>query len=462
MLINAVLSSTMQRFSAMRFPVSNILLITDVARLRKLFGNLTEDKNIRLRVVNNLEKGGEEIVIEKPDIVFVQTHLSGLSPDILLMHLKKQLGRKRSRFVLLASPGQINPDIIKPYQGWLDSSLDDTLLLSELDQLVASLLGKVKKREEISPLVDLKDENITPQLTITSDSPDLTTIAPVSKDAPELDISPDDQLPAILPTPNEPSLEEQGITYPPRQRLKVYSDFNISFDSAVTTTKEPETLEQAAPHHSEDWNSEEIDTAAVKYVRSKKGMFLLWLAPVVVAVIVLTYFQQKNPTEPTTSKISLAVKAVVPPTPPPSPAAGQIKEVVKPDQKESTLSRPDPLPLTALPKFIPAAGLVKKYSVDNPGWEQYLGGEIEFRLLKKDKTIKVIQVIDKGLAGLSEQFVQRIFQEVTGNKTSLSALNSEKKEGYEIQRGSIAKNIRLVYYRDEKGGKLRAFVLTWQ
>ena len=79
------------------FPVSNLLLITDVARLRKIFSRLTEDKNIRLRVVNNLEKGGEEISIEKPDVVFVQTHLSGLSSDILLMHLKKQLGRKLGR-----------------------------------------------------------------------------------------------------------------------------------------------------------------------------------------------------------------------------------------------------------------------------------------------------------------------------------------------------------------------------
>jgi hypothetical protein len=39
---------------------------------------------------------------------------------------------------------------------------------------------------------------------------------------------------------------------------------------------------------------------------------------------------------------------------------------------------------------------------------------------------------------------------------------SEKKEGYEIQRGKVADNIKVVYYRDENGGKLRAFVLTWQ
>ena len=128
--------------------MSNLLLITDVARLRKIFGRLTDDKNIRLRVVNNLEKGGEEIVIEKPDVVFVQTHLSGLSADILLMHLKKQLGRKRSRFVLLASPSQINDSILKPYQGWLDTSAEDSQLLPDLQRLLATLLKKPKPGEE--------------------------------------------------------------------------------------------------------------------------------------------------------------------------------------------------------------------------------------------------------------------------------------------------------------------------
>ncbi|HCE66134.1 MAG TPA: hypothetical protein DER40_01025, partial [Geobacter sp.] len=87
--------------------MNNILLITDVARLGNVFGRLTDDSTVRLRIANNLEKGGEEIAIDKPDVVFVQTHLSGLSAEILIMHLKKQLGRKRSRFVLLAAPGQV-------------------------------------------------------------------------------------------------------------------------------------------------------------------------------------------------------------------------------------------------------------------------------------------------------------------------------------------------------------------
>jgi len=40
--------------------------------------------------------------------------------------------------------------------------------------------------------------------------------------------------------------------------------------------------------------------------------------------------------------------------------------------------------------------------------------------------------------------------------------SSEKKEGYEIQRGKLSDNLKVMYYRDDQGSKLRAFVLTWQ
>ncbi|MEI6704637.1 MAG: hypothetical protein WCL71_14065, partial [Deltaproteobacteria bacterium] len=96
--------------------MSDLLLITDMARLSRVFERLADDNTFSIRVVNNLEKGGEEIAIQKPDVVFVQTHISGLSADILLKHLKKQLGRKRSRFVLLATPGQVSNDVLKLYK----------------------------------------------------------------------------------------------------------------------------------------------------------------------------------------------------------------------------------------------------------------------------------------------------------------------------------------------------------
>jgi hypothetical protein len=85
----------------------------------------------------------------------------------------------------------------------------------------------------------------------------------------------------------------------------------------------------------------------------------------------------------------------------------------------------------------------------------------EFKVLREAKKIKAIQVIDRGGQGVPESFMKGVLRQVTKN-TVLITESSEKKDDYEIQRGRIADNIKVVYYRDESGGKLRAFVLTWQ
>jgi hypothetical protein len=473
--------------------VSNLLLITDVARLRKIFGRLTEDKNIRLRVVNNLEKGGEEITIEKPDVVFVQTHLSGLSADILLMHLKKQLGRKRSRFVLLASPGQTSDAILKPYQGWLDTAAEDSQLLADLHQLLDTLLSKPKKGEESVSPEPAAEADFKPQPVSTAESSALLGTPPVSEAIPPQQPHSELQLTVAAPSTAEPSLEEQGITYAPRQRLKVYSEFNSSFDHAVSSTSEPETLEQATPALAHDWHDESIDSVESKPVRSKKGTFLLWLAPVVIAVVVITYLQQHKPAakpEPTVAKTAPAAAAKpaaqtpspAAPTPVPAkapavtgttpPAAPQDQERMSDKAVLSAIaenrSPKSPAPAapsaarpTILPDFIPRYGFDKQFSAANPGWERYKGQVTEFKVFREGQAIKAIQVIDRGGNGVPESFMKGVLRQVV-KKPALNIDSSEKKEGYEIQRGRIADNIKVVYYRDENGGKLRAFVLTWQ
>jgi hypothetical protein len=122
----------------------------------------------------------------------------------------------------------------------------------------------------------------------------------------------------------------------------------------------------------------------------------------------------------------------------------------------TTAARP-----TNLPDFIPRYGFDKPFSVANPGWERYKGQVTEFKVLREGQAIKAIQVIDRGGQGVPESFMKGVLRQVTKNP-NLKAETSEKKEGYEIQRGRIADNIKVVYYRDENGGKLRAFVMTWQ
>ena len=476
----------MAYFPEEEFPVSNLLLITDVARLRKVFGRLTEDKNIRLRIVNNLEKGGEEITIEKPDVVFVQTHLSGLSADILLMHLKKQLGRKRTRFVLLASPSQTSDAILKPYQGWLDTSAEDGPLLAELHRLLATLLNKPKKGGE--PAEPESAASVTagapPALTGEASAP--PDIPPASESSTPQHTDNDLEFPVITAASSEPSLEEQGITYAPRQRLTVYSEFNSSFDSAVNSTPEPEPLEQATPVLAHDWNAETIDTIETTQVRSKKGAFLLWLVPVIIVVVIITLIQQQKsslkpePAKTVSAAGGTAKPAVAAPAAPaaspakvPVPTAAVVPQeqdrmsdkavlsAIAENRNQKEASPPSATRPTALPAFIPRNGLDKQFSAANPGWERYKGQVTEFKVLRQGPAIKAIQIIDRGGNGVPESFLKGVLSQVA-KKPSLSIDSAEKKEGYEIQRGRVAENIRIVYYRDESSGKLQAFVLTWQ
>ena len=445
--------------------MNNLLLITDVARLQTIFGRLAEDNNFSLRIVNDLEKGGEEIAIEKPDVVFVQTHLSGLSADILLMHLKKQLGRKRARFVLLASPGQTNDAILKLYHGWLNTSDEDDQLLAELKELLEVLSNKPKVSED-------------------SRSEDLIA----STDSRQ------QQLSASTPTGTDASIEEQGLTYVPRQRLKSNSGFSNSLDSAVRGAPEAESLERETPAKNFGWN----DARGYTQPLSKKNKFLPWLIPVIVIIVAITYFQQKLPSKQTEAvlknapvageKAAAAVAQNGSGMPASARESGSAKEpavkgvssaaiseqdrVIDKDVLEALTGKkntPPPPPavisiapeLTALPRFIPVYGLDKNYSAAHPGWELYQGSDTEFKVQKEAQKIKSIQVLDQSVNGLSDQFLKRAFGQLVKNP-SFGIYTSEQKDGYKIQRGRMADNVKVVYYRDVKTGILRAFALTWQ
>jgi hypothetical protein len=114
-----------------------------------------------------------------------------------------------------------------------------------------------------------------------------------------------------------------------------------------------------------------------------------------------------------------------------------------------------------LPDFIPRYAKDKAYAQSNPGWERYRGQVTEFKVFREGTFIKAIQIIDHGGDGVPESFMKAALRQVSKNPVFVVE-SSEKKEGYEIQRGRVSENLKVMYYRDDQGGKLRAFVLTWQ
>lgn len=117
--------------------------------------------------------------------------------------------------------------------------------------------------------------------------------------------------------------------------------------------------------------------------------------------------------------------------------------------------------LSDLPEFVPRVTQDRSYAARNPGWERYRGKANEYRVYReKTGYIKGIQVIDRGGDGVDEEFMKRALQQVAGTP-AFKAESTELKEGFRIERGKVAEKLQAVCYRDENGGKLRAFVLTW-
>jgi len=466
--------------------VTDLLLITDVPRLRKIFNRLSDDRGITLRTASNLEKGVEELIARKPAVIFVQTHLSGLSADILLMHLKKQLGRKRSRFILLSTPAQVSAETIKLYHGHIDTSLEETALL---DAIRNSIAPPAKKNQS-----DPKS-NLGVQDVFTASPVQHETLAVINEAA-----TPQQQdIPAIAAPPvifDEQHLENQGIIYSPHSRLKVYSEFASSFDNAVESMPEPEQQQKAPRRSLSEWDLEHLESIESDKKRPNRFSLLFWIAPVLVAALVVTLFQNRkssqttdgNITPPPPQQVQPLVRQNAPlPTPVTSstkPATSPLPPAVPPVSakditipltdksalsgmaggqggKETTVSpHASPRPVK-LPDFIPTYGKDRKFSAANQGWERYQGEVTEFKVYREKESIKAIQVIDHGGQGVPESFMKGVLRRMVKNPSFILE-SSEKKDGYEILRGHIADNLKVIYYRDEHGGRLRAFVMTWQ
>lgn len=483
--------------------MTDLLLITDIPRVRKIFSRLSDDST-RVRIANNLEKGGEELVAEKPTVVFVQTHLSGLSADIILMHLKKLLGRKRTRFVLLATADQVSPETINSYHGHIDISANDYALQTEITDIIATLLKPTKRKSqtlnEIEHIVVVQPTQITePPLETLSIEQNTTEIIPFAlPDLAAQQISSHASITGNQKKEHEPTPAEQGIAYPSRPQLSVYSEFNSSFDSAIETMESPAKVSETLHQQENLWRSQQNEPSTTVPQLNTKRNFLLWLAPVIVVVVVITVLQQKStkpdiaktasiaitpeptktskpvaaPTSIQTTKQTTATVAGASPVavtklvnPPPTATSTAVPVTVKEAphalQKAKVITPPHSARLTKLPDFIPRYGYDKNYGKENPGWERYKGQVTEFKILREVDGIKAIQVVDRGGNGVPESFMKGVVRQLV-KKPVFEPTSMEKKEGYEIQRGTVSDSQDIVYYRDSDSKKLRGFVVTWR
>jgi len=432
--------------------LTELLLITDIPRLRKVFSRMAEEPDMRLRVSTSLENGAQEIIAEKPAFIFVQTHLSGFSPEILLMHLKKQLGKKRSRFILLSTIEQTNEEVLKLYQGHIDTSLDDNQLFDAIKGILKNEQHNTKPdRTNLAQPVD-ELQNVFTETPLIKQ---IVDFGQLNDTAAEIQIN---NKQSAENTTAETSLEEQGVIYSRRSPLSVYSEFTSSFDNAVSSMPSNEQ-----EHKSGHWSELQDDATDIEVLQTRPRWvtLLLWALPVLAIVVAVTMLQQYI-SQPKTVDIAPALPVL--------PNKETTVAVVAPAEKV-IITQPAAVPvpiketplnrLTKLPDFIPAGKLDSSFGKTNPGWELYKGSKNDFKVFRENAGIKAIQVIDREGKGMTNQFMLDILKQIVkAPKFTVEA--TEKKDGYEIRRGRLTDDLTMIQYVDTDSLKLRGFVVTWK
>ena len=400
-----------------------ILAITDSSRITDLLEKMSRNRN-DLVVVGDIHRGAEALKSMKPDIIIIQNHLSGLSADILLKHIKSRLDGHDCRFLLVSTPDALEPETKAAVAGIIDPSKTDAELQTDLEKLTAAQLPKnrlpqeevVTSRAEVLFKELSRDESIASSKTAATQA---TKNDDKKKSATEKQQTPDD-----LPKDKTAASANLNRFTPPRKNL-IITD-----------------AEQPPPWYRHKWAG-------------------ILLAVLLVALAITSYqYKSDNDSNKPVAKPKHAVKKTKQAENLAKNSDKAIKNIAEAPKEtknvtDKTTIRPD-----KLFSFIPAANSDKNYAKNHPGWERYLGETCEYRIFRgEDKLIKSVQILDKSGAGIQDAFSRTILKE-TADTNSLSAVTSETKEGYEIKRGK-AGNLDVIQYLDEQNKQIHGIVIVW-
>ena len=414
-----------------------VLAITDIPRMTDLFERLSRTRE-GLVVVSEIHRGIEELDKLKPAVIIIQNHLSGLSAEILLKHLKSRTGRRRCRFGLISPSETMDVETSARFEGIMDPSQADAELEAVLDALMTP-----PERRPAAPAAAPEDTVQDTEEPL--DEGDQVAVRPPPAD----ETAEDDRLPA------------EPLTYgmPRRPNMSIISAFSRQLDNHADEKPAPppltqvEYLHEGMHHHRDDLLITDIEETPPPFYRRTWVQVLAFTLLVSVAV---TAYQQRSRTGKPEAKPENQAKAT----------AVQADKTYKPHSTTNTAAPAKPFAThgsgrpKALPLFVPKADQHKGYDKEHPGWENYQGQTNEYRVFREqDGGIKSIQVIDRSGAGIQESYYVTVLKEVAG-AAAMRPVSSEIKEGYEIRKGE-AGGLQVIQYRDAQGGRLRGIVVVW-
>lgn len=153
-----------------------------------------------------------------------------------------------------------------------------------------------------------------------------------------------------------------------------------------------------------------------------------------------------------------------PPAATPSPSA--VPRLPAPAQPAGKQARPvSPAVPGAPPAVLPQVVLQAKpdpsYGRNHPGWQRFLGKDVEFKAFRKEERYEALQVLARDGRPITEQFFRKVLLEFGGVDKYLLTSSAEKGK-YLVEQGVTTKAVSVTLYRNKADKKVRAFVLYYR
>lgn len=432
----------------------NILLITTDQRAMALVEQFKSQPQLRVDVVSDFDQGMKDIFDKRPQLVFIQGEIDGVSGETVARHIKGLLREQSPRLVLLRETLQVRLGAKSCYDGSVDLFLDGDDILKAFRTQMENIPGfswqdPLPGQGPVVPVMSTADQYAAALAAATAESAGSFSAVPPHASSPQTEgfprerhDSPDVQQPVPSSTTRqEPQSSLATEPLAPPLRDKAFSPsvpppdpvYNVEMPppqpiSAAGGMRKPAEFRGTFPPLTNKFNGHKSQRRPWRYV-------IACLAALAVCAFVYLYIFSSPGNAPA------PVSKDVGPT---SPAG----------QQSSTAPASERI-LASIPRDRPDAG----YAAAHPGWERFTSDTMDFRVFRESGAVKAIQIIALGKGALSDAYVAERIRDVSGNNAYQVGFRADK-DGFLVEKGSAKGNIELAIYRKRPSGEIRALVIA--
>ncbi|GFE57896.1 hypothetical protein [Geobacter sp. AOG1] len=396
----------------------NILLITTDQRAMAIVELLKPQHQLRVDVVSDFDQGMKDIFDKRPQMVFIQGEIDGVSGETVARHIKGLLREQSPRLILLRETLQARVGAKSCYDGSIDLFLDEDDLLNAFRTQMETISGF-----RWQPPVPVGGPDVP--VMSTADQYAAALAAATLESRPE----PQDSLATEPLTPLSHRGQPLSPPAPPAEPVYNVEMRSPEPISAAGGIQKPGEFRGTPPPFENTFYGHKTKHRPWRYV-------IVFLAVLAVCATVYLY-QFSQPRNAPASRTGGPVSV-------PSPAGQQPSASSDPARTIAFISRNRP-----------DVG----YAAAHPGWERFTNDAMEFLVFRESGNVKAIQIVALRQESLSDAFVAERVQDVSGSSAYQIGSRIEK-DGFLIEKGSAKGNVELVIYRKRPSGDIRALVIA--